>query len=133
MYCERWRRPGMTLIEVLAGMVLLSTLLALVVVATGRLSAGIREADNRLKAVRLLEDQLVRWYGKLGRLPSDGTGDLAVDGEAYRWRITRLPGRLGRIPARRVRVEVFLRGSPDVLVSVELLESLPETRLVSSR
>ena len=131
MYCVHWRRSGMTLIEVLAGIVLLSTLLAMVVISAGRFSASIRRSDRRLEAARLLDDQLARWYAESGRLPLDGEGSLAGGEEAFRWRVTRLTGGIEGLPVRRVLVEVLATKSGDVLVALELLEPIPPARVAA--
>lgn len=126
MYSRSCRNTAMTLIEVLAGLVLLSTLLASIVIASGRFAARIRGATNELASVEILEDQLAFWYASAGRLPSAAEG--RIDGAPeYRWRIIRSNVPVApNIPARRVRVELFVPGGGAPGMSIELLEPIED-------
>lgn len=126
-----YKRCGMTLIEVLAGIVLLSTLMALVVVAAGRFSARIRDSNEQLAAAHALDRQLAQWYSSIDRLPQVRSGNLAGD-RRFRYRITQLGAVSDGLPLRRVRVEVFGKRGVSPLVTVELLERVPQVPIVQS-
>src|SRR5437763_958795 len=79
--CEtssKTHRPGVTLIEVLAGLVILGTLLVSIAAARGRFARQWVEADRKLSAVRAADKMLADWMsGAEQNIPVQSQGDLA--------------------------------------------------------
>jgi hypothetical protein len=78
----------MTLIEVLAGLVVLGTLLAAVTVARGRFLRQWSEADRRVQATRAVDALLSAWLSAPAEaVPLDAQGPLdGVPGHVWRTR-----------------------------------------------
>jgi type II secretory pathway pseudopilin PulG len=99
----------MTLVEVLAGLVVLGTLLAAVTVARGRFLRQWAEADRRVQATRAVDALLSGWLsGSVQAVPVHSQGPLvggAVN-QVWRTRLMRDPvaAELGAVV---VRLEVF--------------------------
>ena len=117
-------RPGATLIELLAGLVILGTLLVSIAAARGRFARQWVEADRRLSAVRAADKMLGQWMaGAEQNIPVQGQGDLpGVTKCTWRTREIRSQG-AEELRARVVRLEVFDRTSRsrDPLFYVEFL------------
>ena len=105
-------RPGVTLIELLAGLVILGTLLVSIAAARGRFSRQWAEADRRLSAVRAADKMLAEWMaGAEQNIPIQSQGELAgVPNCSWRTREIRSPA-AEELRARVVRLEVFDRTS----------------------
>lgn len=123
-------RPGVTLIEVLAGLALLATLLAGLMSVQGRHARQGREAARRLEATAAAERLLSGWWLEVSELPRRGAGEVAgASGMTWRTQVTdaKLPeGLAGQV----VRLEILesSQGENRVLTRVELLlppEALP--------
>jgi prepilin-type N-terminal cleavage/methylation domain-containing protein len=72
------RRGGMTLIELLAGLVVLGTVLASVAVARGRFMRQWADADRKLLVTRAADAMLENWMiDPTRRVPLHGQGPLA--------------------------------------------------------
>src|SRR5687768_4560564 len=81
-------RRGATLIEVLAGLVLLGTILSSALVARGRFQRQWRAADDKLAAVRAADDLVSRWIAlPPGAAPVPGEG-VVSQGPDLTWRTT---------------------------------------------
>jgi hypothetical protein len=87
----RNRTSGTTLIEVLAGLLILGTLLVSVLIARGRFAAQMAQADHRAAAVRALDAQLTTWLsGPPQNIPVGREGALAdLPGTFWRTRVRR--------------------------------------------
>ena len=112
----------MTLVEAVAGIVLLSTLMVAVVTAHARLKAQSARAARQLEACRVLDGLMERWWGDPSSLPRSGVGDVP-DRRGWQWR-TRTLDRFDAetVGGQVVRVEVF---SPqDRAVSAASIEIL---------
>lgn len=99
----------MTLVEVLAGLVVLGTLLAAVTVARGRLLRQWAEADRRLQATRALDVLLSEWLsGSPQAVPVTSQGPLVggAANQVWRTRLMRDPA-AAELGAVVVRLEVF--------------------------
>jgi hypothetical protein len=117
----------MTLIELLAGLVVLGTVLASIGMARGRFLRQWAEADRRLAATRAVDHLLERWMsGPAERIP------LAAQGELYGmtrhvWRTTPRRDRAAEaLGLTIVRLDVFDRATEPragaaPVVSVEFL------------
>jgi type II secretory pathway pseudopilin PulG len=118
------RRPGATLIEVLAGLVILGTLLVSIAAARGRFARQWVESDRRLAAVHAADKLLSDWMsGAEQNIPIQAQGDLAgVPKCVWRTREIRSQG-AQELRARVVRLEVFDRASrsPQPIFYVEFL------------
>jgi len=77
-------RRGFTLIEALAGSILLATLLVTVLLAKGNLARQNRQAADRVEACQVLETLLNQWWADRSKFPRNGEGE--VPGQAaWRW------------------------------------------------
>ena len=82
----------MTLLEVLAGLAILGTLLVATLVARGDHARQWRHAQDRLLAIERANDQLATWWRERDKLPYSGSGTL--DAEAgLTWRTSIIDNR----------------------------------------
>lgn len=101
----------MTLIEVVAGLVILGTILAALSIARGRFTRHWAEADRKLAATKALDALVTQWtqgpqatvpINRQGRLPGSRTGI---------WKTRALRNLdADKLNATVVRVEIFDRG-----------------------
>jgi prepilin-type N-terminal cleavage/methylation domain-containing protein len=126
------RRRGTTLIEVLAGLVILATLLVAVSVARGRFLRQWADADARLRAARAADVLMASWTsGDTIAVPANASGPL--DGvRGGRWRTRVIPSASAAdVSTRIVRLEVSRQltaaeGARDEpVLSVDLLTPAP--------
>ena len=104
-YSSSSGRRGLTLVEVIAGLVLMATLLTSVLAAFRTHAAQIRAARDRLKASELAEGLLSEWMAR-NQLPAVGTQKPLPDTDGWIWRLLANEGQLsGPAPLRTVRVE----------------------------
>jgi type II secretory pathway pseudopilin PulG len=84
----RVRRSGATLVEALAGLVILGTLLVAVLVANSRLHRQRGRTAQRLEAVRVADRLLDGWWQKRDEFPRRDEGAVAADrsGRSWSWR-----------------------------------------------
>jgi hypothetical protein len=116
----------MTLIEIVAGLVILGTILASLAIARGRFARQWSAADRKLAAVRALDALVTEWMNAPGEatVPLDRQGRVAdAQGLIWRTRATRDP-EARRLSAMIVRVEVIDR-SELPLAAVDLLVHVP--------
>jgi type II secretory pathway pseudopilin PulG len=128
----------MTLIEVLAGLVVLGTLLVAVAVARARFIRQWSEADRRLRATRATDAMLATWFtGDSASIPTNARGLLDDAPTDFAWRTHAVPNRdAAELGATIVRLDVFdrrtatsegaLQTTP--IVSVDLLLGPRTTR-----
>jgi hypothetical protein len=103
-----WRRaPGLSLIEAVAGTVLLATLLASILATQGRLKVRSRAVAQRAEAAQALDELLRGWWRDLPNLPRDGAGAMAGR-PGWRWQ-TRTQERedAAAVGGQVVQVDVF--------------------------
>ena len=79
-------RRALTLVEVIAGLVLLATLLTSVLAAFKAHAGQIRAARDRLKAHAAAEELLSGWLAQ-GSLPAVGTRKAIADSDGWIWRL----------------------------------------------
>ena len=103
-------RRGMTLIELLVGLVVLGTVLASVTIARGRFLQQWRQAETRLQVTRATDALLARWMsGPLERIPVAAQGRLTEKGQ-HVWRTSpRRDAAVEALGAVVVRLEVYER------------------------
>lgn len=82
-YCSRYR--GMTLVEVVAGMALLGTLLVSIVMATAKLTAQSRLAAHRVEAYLAADQLLFSWWSDWQNFPRNESGTISGHDD-WRWR-----------------------------------------------
>src|SRR3954447_17756598 len=106
----RTRRPAMTLIEVIAGLVILGTILASLAIARGRFARQWSAADRKLTAVRALDALVADWMNVPGSaVPLNRQGAIP-DMAKLIWRTRVLPDTAAtKLSAAIVRVEVLDR------------------------
>ena len=118
----------MTLIEIVAGLVILGTILASLAVARGRFARQWAAADQKLAAVKALDAQVAEWMNVPGAaVPLNRQG--ALEAPTYVWR-TRVLREEPKLSAIVVRVEALDRKHVDraAAASVELLVHVAPTR-----
>lgn len=102
----------MTLVEVLAGLVVLGTLLASLAIARGRFSRQWADADRKLAAVRAVDAMVTDWTDMPGSpIPVNREGALPGAPNCV-WRTHLIPDANARsLAAAIVRLEVFDRSA----------------------
>ena len=81
--CKHWvvapatnARRAMTLVEVIAGIALLGTVLAVTVLSHGRLLRQHQRAQTKLQAVAAVDQLLSQWYAHGETVPAQSSGKL---------------------------------------------------------
>ena len=99
----------MTLVEVMAGLVVLGTLLAAVTVARGRFLRQWAEAERRIQATRAVDALLSEWLsGSPQAVPIHSQGPLVGGASNQVWRTQAMRDPAGsELGAIVVRLEVF--------------------------
>ena len=124
----RCRHRGVTLIEALAGLVILGTLLAGVTTARSRANEQYAQSQQRLAASRALDALIAQWYASpTSTVPLNAHGALP-QAQHLQWRTTtRSDAATTPIHAVIARVEVFDPASRSrlPLLSVDLLVPAP--------
>jgi Tfp pilus assembly protein FimT len=123
-YSKPSGRRGLTLVEVIAGLVLLATLLTTVLAAFKTHAAQIRGSHERLKANEIAKELLSGWLAK-GALPPVGTQQALAGTEDWIWRLLANDSQpSGSINIGSVRVEIVRsqNSAPEeILTSVVLV------------
>jgi hypothetical protein len=124
-----WRRaPGVSLIEAVAGTVLLATLLVSILQVQGRLKVQSRAVAQRGEACEAIDELLRGWWPDLPSLPREGAGE--VPGRAgWQWQ-TRTVARqdAAAVDGQVVQVDVFAPqwSGPAPTGRIEILLPAPE-------
>jgi prepilin-type N-terminal cleavage/methylation domain-containing protein len=121
--CNTCCRQAFTLVEVVASLMLLGTLLVGVLVAHRRHVAQIRTATRRLEAVTAADELMESWRTKGVWGPESASGQFPNRGDlVWQWSVS-TPPELRRVQAAVGRLEVYgadqQEGRP--LASVEIL------------
>lgn len=105
----RTARLGMTLVEVVVGLLLLSTLLVGLLTAFGQHAKQIRRSRIRMEAICATDQLMAEWFSESGRLPYEDQGE--VEGhEEFTWQITPKESLLDEsLDIGTVRFELFYR------------------------
>ena len=127
-------RRGATLIEVLAGLVVLATLLTAVGIARGRFLRQWAEADEKMRGARAVDALVATWVTEDSiNVPLNSTGNLeGVPGGFWRTHLVAGAG-ANKLGALVVRLEVVRRTSNTPLFSVDLLAPQLRPKLQGAR
>ena len=133
---RQWSRAGLTLIEVVAAVAILGTILVGVVLAKSRHTHQLALAERKMAAVRAADELIAGWWTGSG-VPIGGSG--MVEGyEALFWQTRVVPNEaVGKLGASVLRVELFESGASeaargnadDTLVTVDLVLPAPSGKL----
>ena len=127
------RPRGITLIEVIVGLVMLSTLLTVILISTGKLRQQQKAALQKLDAVRILDD-LTGEFFREGFPKLDSTGKVASRSDRY-WQVTGKPNAIAPDSLFDIRISIHVADAASVgsvalsprtlprLVAVEVLVS----------
>jgi prepilin-type N-terminal cleavage/methylation domain-containing protein len=117
---SRKSRRGVTLIEVVAGLVVLAVLISAVTMARGRLLRGWSEGQKKLQATQAVDRMLAGWIGGGGSdsIPVPGQGMLEGVEECA-WRTSWIAGgSANRLGAGVVRLEVLQAGKRVIVIEI---------------
>lgn len=119
---------GFTLVEALAGMVILGTLLTTIVVANAKLISQASRAKLRVEACEIADGLLEKWWAKKDDFPRNGSGDVP-NREGWRWRTRSLENESAEtLNAEIIALEVFSPDWQDVLPTVRIEILLPKKK-----
>jgi len=124
---RRSRRVGLTLIEVVAAIVILGTILVGVVLARSRHTRQIRLAGRKAAAVQLADRLLTDWWTDPNGVPVGRSGSVGENG-TFVWETRELPRRDSRALGGRV-VELTVRNA-EVNSAFPTAEPLTRVQLV---
>ena len=125
-----WRPParGFTLVEALAGSLLMASLLVAMLLAMSRMNIQSRRAEDRVQACAVLDSLMQQWWRNQRRLPQNQFGQ--VPGRpGWRWQTRTINNPdLQILYAEVVAVEVFSSQQRDAgpAARLEILQSPPE-------
>lgn len=95
---------GFTLIEVMAGLAILGSVLVAVVMARGRYLEQSVAARHKAEAVRVADGLLTQWWSDPERLPRSDSGEV----EGFRWETqSRQPEALADLQAEVLTLSLF--------------------------
>lgn len=123
------RRRGLTLIEVTAGILILSTLLVATIVAFQQHVRQIERSQRIIDAVRGADELLDEWFSRGTVLPTHGEARVPRD-ESLVWRTTVDGGGQDGDARQTVRLEISnaaATGAEPALAVVELPSAVPAT------
>jgi type II secretory pathway pseudopilin PulG len=114
----------MTLVEVVAGLALLGSLLSGILLATSHSARQARLAERRREAVTAADALLADWWRDARSFPHRASGTTA---DAFAWRINGTANPVAaRLGGSVVRLELFdARDDGAALVSVEVVLPMP--------
>lgn len=120
------KRKGLTLVEVVAGLMLMASLLVGILMACGRHIQQTKRAQKRLEAVALADGLLTSWAGNPEHFLA--TEESSSTKSGLYWRLRAVEGQ--RIPdifgVEVIRLEIMdaeSKEEPTPLVAVELVRS----------
>lgn len=123
-YFRSSRHQGLTLIEVIASLAILGSLLVAILAAKGRSIQQWNTANRRIQATAAADALLSQWWQKPETLPHEATG--AIEGDSkLTWRTRVIEEReLGELGLEKVRLEILDQDAKelkDALVIVDLV------------
>jgi type II secretory pathway pseudopilin PulG len=121
---------GITLIEVVVGLVLLSTLLTVILISTGKLHRQQKAAIQKLEAVHLLDELTAEFFRK-GFPNLESNGPIENQPDRY-WQVTGQPSPIA--PDRLISIRLsILDASPDQPQATNLQASSDPTTSTTRR
>ena len=120
---------GITLIEVVVGLVLLSTLLTVILISTGKLHRQQKAAIQKLEAVHLLDELTAEFFRK-GFPNLDSVGPIESQPDRY-WQVTGQPSPIA--PDRLISVRLSILDSSPVQPQATNLLSPPDPATATNR
>jgi prepilin-type N-terminal cleavage/methylation domain-containing protein len=123
---QRKRPRGLTLVEVVAGLALLSTLLVAVLTTKARVTRQWSHAQRKLQAVAAADRLLAEWWPRRGdAFPRQSSGRVSGD-TGLRWRTMPVANEpLNALRTTAIRLDILderaARPGEDVLASVEVV------------
>ncbi len=120
-----WRRSaGLTLVEALAGTLILGTLLVSIILGQSRLVSQSVRAKEKLQAVRIADALLAQWWQDVTSFPRDGTGEVDSQPD-WTWQTRRIDNQQAQV-LHADAVELCVTSpTKTVAVKVELFVPLP--------
>jgi prepilin-type N-terminal cleavage/methylation domain-containing protein len=117
-------RKGLTLIEVIAGLALMATLLVTMLLLKARFTHQLSDSDRKLRAVAAADALLEQWWANPEKFPINRAGSV-TDSPGLNWQ-THLVANdvVSKLDCRVVRLDILSGDS--VVTSVELM--LPPER-----
>jgi prepilin-type N-terminal cleavage/methylation domain-containing protein len=131
-------RPGLTLVEVLAALVLLGTILTGLVMAKSHHTRQLTRTAERQTGIRLADELITRWWTSPQGIPVDQRG--AIDGDSsWVWDTRLVPNdalqtlgtRVVRVTVRPVSNDFGTATDDQAAVSVDLV--LPDPDLIRTQ
>ncbi len=125
----RCRTSGFTLIEVLAGLALLSTLLVSILAAKNQHMRQARLSNRTVEACVAADVLLNDWWVHPGDMPRYGSGGVKGS-DSLQWRIDRAPNQEieGRFDADVLRLKVYELADEAEVVFVEVDVIVPRPK-----
>lgn len=120
-------RPGLTLVEVITSVVLLSTLLVGMLTAYSRHVRQIQRASELDTACRLADELLGSWFRNAEPLSVHKSGIFESNSE-YGWKLTTKSfGAENQVGAQILLLQIlkFGESSPQSVLDLELLDEIP--------
>jgi prepilin-type N-terminal cleavage/methylation domain-containing protein len=119
------RRRGLTLVEVVAGLALLSTLLVAVLTTKARVTRQWSHAQRKLQAVAAADRLLAEWWPRRDVFPRQSSGRVAGDSGLH-WQTTPVGNSaLNGMRTSVIRLDIVegraSRPADEVLASVEVI------------
>ena len=116
------------MVEGVVGTAIMGTMLASMVLASGKMQAQSGRSARRLEACRVADKLLTDWWAKPSELPHNGGGDVP-NSNGLKWRTKRVPNEIAKeFNAELIALELYITdgGRQEVLTRVELI--LPEQK-----
>ena len=128
-HARSWRKaPGVSLVEAVAGTVLLATLLVSILATQGRLKVRSRAVAQRAQAAEVIDELLRGWWEDLPSLPRGGEGE-APGRPGWRWQTRTLErDDAAAVGGQVVQIDVFAPQWADASPTgrIEILLPTPE-------
>ena len=120
---RRERSSGLTLLEVLASLAILSGILSGLIIARGRLLEQYRHATDKQVALEVADSLLEELFRDLETIPRSSLEEHRAAGKTYRWRIESATGRLEGLRGELLSFELFQEEGPleDPIVKLDLV------------
>ena len=126
--CVSRKRSGLTLIEVVAGLALMATVLVGILEAGGRHVRQIKRAQRQLSAAAEADRLLTGMAGNFEQLPDNNTGTECGDGLMWRTRLMENREARETMNIAIVRLEIFdpkQTKDQTPLVAIDVVKPLP--------